>query len=96
MSRPFLIPEMIFGYATELAASSHPNELRLRGTLVRLDEPSTKAPHGANGHRIMVSSAVARKTVDTLINMGLNYAPSLQEHAARRKVGVITRAWIEG
>lgn len=88
----------ILGFATaELFASSrHPNELKLKGTLVMLDEPSSKAPHGSNGHKIFVTSAVARKRLDTLLNMGLNYAPSLQEHAARRKVGVITKAWIDG
>lgn len=88
----------IFGFAeAEITASArHPNELKLKGTLVRLDEPSTKAPHGSDGHKIMVSSAVAKRRLNTLINMGLNYAPSLKEHAARRKVGVITKAWIEG
>jgi hypothetical protein len=89
------IPFMMLG-TVEISAAAHPNEMKLRGTLLRLDEPSTKAPHGSKGHRIMVTSVLAKQRVATLVNMGLNYAPSLQEHAQRRKVGVITKAWIDG
>lgn len=67
-----------------------------RGVLVRLDEPSTKPPNGADGHRILVPRDVAKKRLSTLVGMGLNYAPDLQGHAQRRKVGVIKKAWIEG
>lgn len=70
--------------------------MRVTGVLVRLDEPSTKAPNGSQGHRIMVPSKLAAAKLDTLIGMGLNYAPDLEGHARRRKVGVIERAWIDG
>lgn len=87
---------MTFGSATISDATGHPNKMKFKGVLVRLDEPSTKAPNGADGHRILVPTEVAKRRLQTLIGMGLNYTPSLDAHAQRRKVGVITRAWIEG
>lgn len=82
--------------ATKLTPSDHPNIMRFQGVLLRLNEPSTKAPNGSDGHRILVTSSTAKKNLHTLIGMGLNYAPSLKEHAQRRKVGVITGAQIKG
>lgn len=76
--------------------SKHPNKMRVRGILLPLDEPSTKPPQGSNGHRIMVPSSIAKKRLDTIIGMGLNYAAGLDTHAQRRKVGVIQKAWIDG
>lgn len=76
--------------------TSHPNRMKFKGILVPLDQPSTKPPNGAEGHRIYVSSDVAKSRLDTLVGMGLNYAPDLKSHAQRRKVGVITNAFIEG
>lgn len=87
---------MTFGSADLSDVAGHPNKMLLRGVLVRLDEPSTKPPGGAEGHCILVPTRVAEKRLTSLINMGLNYSPSLEEHAQRRKVGTITRAWIEG
>lgn len=87
---------MTFGAAQLSVDPQHPNQMKFTGVLVRLDEPSTKAPNGAEGHRILVPSAVAKKRLKTLVHMGLNYAPSLDAHAQKRKVGTITRAWIEG
>jgi len=78
------------------ADTQHPNRMKFRGVLVRLDEPSTKAPNGAAGHKILVSTEVAKRRLKTLIGMGLNYAPDLDGHAQRRKVGVIDKAWIDG
>jgi hypothetical protein len=79
-----------------LKSSGHPNEMRFRGTLVRLDEPSTKPPNGAEGHRIIVTTEAAKRRLSTLVGMGLNYSPAMDGHAQRRKVGVIQRAWIDG
>lgn len=79
-----------------LEASSHPNEMKFRGVLVRLDEASTKPPNGSDGHKIFLSSKIAKEKLSTLIGMGLNYSPSLDTHAQRRKVGVIKKAWIKG
>jgi outer membrane murein-binding lipoprotein Lpp len=88
-----------FGIASDVIfskADAHPNKMPFTGTLVLLGVPSTKPPHGAQGHRIQLSKEVTKRRLDDLISMGLNYAPSLDEHAPRRKVGVITGAWIEG
>jgi hypothetical protein len=78
------------------AADDHPNKMPFTGTLVLLGVPSTKPPHGAQGHRIQLDEATARRRLEDLVGMGLNYSPSLEEHAPRRKVGVITKAWIDG
>lgn len=78
------------------AVESHPNKMKFRGVLVRLDEPSTKPPGGARGHRILVPTEVAEKRLGTLKGMGLNYSPDLDTHAQRHKVGVIEKAWIDG
>lgn len=79
-----------------LAASRHPNKMAFKGVLVRLDEVSTRPPNGSQGHKIVVPSQVAASRLKTLIGMGLNYAPSLDTHSRRRKVGVIQKAWIDG
>jgi hypothetical protein len=78
------------------ADRAHPNKMPFSGTLLVVDAASTKPPHGADGHRIYVPKAVAVKRLDTLIGMALNYSPDLDEHATRRKVGVITGAWMDG
>lgn len=80
----------------ELSQDKHPNEMSFKGILVRLDEPSTKAPNGSDGHRILVSTSVAKRRLSTLIGMGLNYAEKLNAHNQKHKVGVIKKAWIEG
>lgn len=82
--------------STAISASEHPNELKFSGILVRLDEASTKAPNGSNGHRILIPKALAERKVKTLIGMGVNYATDLDKHQPTRKVGVIKKAWIEG
>jgi hypothetical protein len=74
----------------------NPNKMPFTGVLLMVDVPSTKPPHGSRGHRIFVPRAVARKRLSGLIGMGLNYEPHLESHAPRRKVGVITEAWLDG
>ncbi len=85
---------MSMSFATE--PSLHPNKMLFDGILVILDSPSDKPPNGAEGHRIMVPSTVATKRLDTLIGMGVNYAPDLAGHKQTHKVGVIDKAWIDG
>lgn len=91
----------IFG-AAHLSFSSieledeNPNKMPFNGVLLLVDVPSTKPPHGSRGHRILVPKSVAKKRLSGLVGMGLNYEPSLQSHAPRRKVGVITEAWLDG
>lgn len=93
------IPVQVAVEVSELtltAAIGHPNRMEFKGLLVNLDSPSTRAPNGSQGKRIIIPSEVAAARLNTLIGMGLNYSPSLDAHAQRRKVGVIEKSWIEG
>jgi hypothetical protein len=77
--------------------NSHPNKMPFKATLLICDEPSDKPPHGSQGHRILVTSDVARKKLSGLPGMAVNYDPSdMDEHATQNKVGVITKSWMEG
>jgi hypothetical protein len=76
---------------------SHVNKMPFKGILLILDQASTKPPHGSRGHRIYVPSKVAKKKIDDLIGMAVNYARGgLDAHETRHKVGVITKVWIAG
>ncbi len=74
----------------------HPNREAFRGVLTLVDVPSDKPPAGARGHRVVLTRAAAEAALPSLLGMGLDYAPSLDRHDTRRKVGVITRAEIVG
>lgn len=77
--------------------ANHPNKLPFTGTLLLVDEASQKAPHGSEGHRIFVSKKAAMKALEDIVGMGINYQPgNLEAHATRHKVGVVTKAWMEG
>lgn len=78
------------------AVEEHPNASKFEGILLVVDEPSTRPPNGAEGHRILVPKSVAEERKHTLVGMGLNYAPGLNRHNPTHKVGVIERAWIKG
>jgi hypothetical protein len=74
----------------------HPNREAFRGVLTLLDVPSDKPPSGSRGHRVVLTRAAAEAALASLLGMGLDYAPSLDRHDTRRKIGVITRAEIIG
>jgi hypothetical protein len=74
--------------------AAHPNRVAFRGVLTFVDVPSDSAPAGARGHRVMLKRAATERAIPSLLGMGLDYAPSLDRHDARRKVGVITQAEI--
>jgi hypothetical protein len=76
--------------------AGHPNREPFRGVLTLVDVVSDKAPVGARGHRVVLARAAADAALASLLGMGLDYAPSLDRHDARRKIGVITRAEIVG
>jgi hypothetical protein len=80
----------------EAASESHPNEMPFKGVLLQLDEPSTKPPNGARGHRIYIPTKVAKNRLQTLVGMGVNLADRQDKHSPQRKVGVIESAWIKG
>ncbi len=74
----------------------HPNRLGFKGVLTRVDEESDRAPTGTRGRRVMLTREAAQKALPTLMGMAIDYAPALDAHDAKRKIGVITRAEIEG
>jgi hypothetical protein len=76
--------------------SGHPNREPFRGVLTLVDTPSDKPPSGARGHRVLLTRAAAEAAIPSLLGMALDYAPNLDRHDARRKVGVITSAEIVG
>jgi hypothetical protein len=76
--------------------AGHPNRAPFRGVLTLVDEPSTKAPSGARGHRVMLTRAAALAALPSLLGMAVDYAPSWDGHDARRKCGFITEADVEG
>src|ERR1700722_3416153 len=79
------------------AKTDNPNHLPFTGVLLLTDVPSDKPPHGSEGHRIYVSTHAARKAMVDLPGQAVNYQPeNLAAHASRHKVGVITKAWMEG
>lgn len=74
----------------------HPNRMPFSGVLTRVDEPSTKPPSGARGHRVILTRPAALAALPSLLGMAVDYAPSWDGHDARRKCGVITHADVEG
>jgi hypothetical protein len=78
------------------AMKGHPNRVGFRGVLTVVDVASDKPPAGARGHRVLLTRRAAEAAIPSLLGMGLDYAPGLDRHDVRRKVGVITRAEIVG
>ncbi|MFB3815882.1 MAG: hypothetical protein ACE14L_17400 [Terriglobales bacterium] len=76
--------------------AAHPNRAEFRGVLTLVGVPSDKPPAGARGHRVMLTREATERALPSLLGMGLDYAPSLDRHDARRKVGVITEAELNG
>ncbi len=76
--------------------ADHPNRVPFTGVLTRVDEPSTKPPAGARGHRVVLTRAAALAALPSLLGMGVDYAPGWDGHDARRKCGIITHADVEG
>jgi hypothetical protein len=74
----------------------HPNRVEFRGVLTVVDEPSQRPPSGSQGRRVILPKHVAEAALPSLLGMALDYAPALDRHDARRKVGVITSAEIVG
>jgi hypothetical protein len=74
----------------------HPNREPFHGVLTLVDMPSDKPPAGARGHRVLLTRAAAEAALPSLLGMALDYAPNLDRHDARRKVGLITSAEIIG
>jgi hypothetical protein len=78
------------------AVTGHPNRVGFKGVLTIVDVASDKPPAGARGHRVLLTRCAAEAAIPSLLGMALDYAPALDRHDVRRKVGVITRAEIVG
>jgi len=70
----------------------HPNRLPFRGVLTLVGTASQRSPSGARGHRVMLTRAATEAALPSLLGMALDYAPALDAHDARRKIGIITQA----
>jgi len=81
------------GMAVEMPeVKGHPNRAAFRGVLTVVDEPSTRAPSGSKGKRVLLTRRAAEAAIPSLLGMAVDYSPSLDCHDMRRKVGIITRA----
>jgi len=76
--------------------AGHPNRQAFRGVLTLVGVVSDRPPAGARGHRVVLTQQTAEAALPSLLGMALDYAPSFDRHDARRKVGVITSAEING
>jgi hypothetical protein len=72
----------------------HPNRLPFHGVLTLVAVPSRRSPGGALGHRVMLTRKATEAALPSLLGMALDYAPGLNSHDVRRKIGVITEAEI--
>jgi hypothetical protein len=72
--------------------AGHPNRLPFRGVLTLVGVASQRSPSGAHGHRVMLTHAATQAALPSLLGMALDYAPSLDAHDTRRKIGIITEA----
>ena len=76
--------------------AGHPNRAPFQGVLTLVDEPSTKPPSGARGHRVILTRGAALAALPSLLGMAVDYVPSWDGHDSRRKCGIITQADVEG
>ena len=74
--------------------AEHPNRLPFRGVLTLVGIASQRPPSGARGHRVMLTRKATEAALPSLLGMALDYAPALDAHDARRKIGIITEAEI--
>lgn len=80
----------------DIQDSEHPNLAPFKGTLLLVNQPSNQPPHGSDGHPIYVKKEIAEKRLNTLPGMGINYQDDLEGHNPTKKIGVITKSWIDG
>ncbi len=76
--------------------AGHPNRIPFEGVLTTVDEPSTRPPSGAKGHRVMLTAKAAREALPSLLGMAVGFTPGYDGHDVRRKCGLITEADVVG
>lgn len=86
--------ELSAANGTHLVVAMHPNKRQFLGLLTICGQPSDKAPVGARGHRVILSSDAAREQLSSLVGMGVNLAD--RHHKPTQKCGVIESAEMRG
>ncbi len=76
--------------------AGHPNRIQFEGVLTTVDEPSTRPPSGAKGHRVVLTAHAAREALPSLLGMAVGFTPAYDGHDVRRKCGLITEADVVG
>ena len=76
--------------------AGHPNRIAFEGVLTTVDEPSTRPPSGAKGHRVVLTSGAAKEALPSLLGMAIGFTPGWDGHDVRRKCGLITDADVIG
>jgi hypothetical protein len=78
------------------AVAGHPNRIPFSGILARVGVPSDAAPTGSNGKRVLLTRAAAETALVSLLGMGVDMKADLHGHDTQKKIGIITRACIDG
>ncbi len=76
--------------------AGHPNRIPFEGVLTTVDEPSTRSPSGARGHRVVLTAKAATEALPSLLGMAVGFTPKYDGHDVRRKCGIITDADVAG
>ncbi len=76
--------------------AGHPNRIAFEGVLTTVDEPSTRPPSGAKGHRVVLTAGAAQEALPSLLGMAIGFTPGWDGHDVRRKCGLITEADVVG
>ena len=74
----------------------HPNRVPFEGVLTVVNTVSDKAPAGARGHRVLLTREAAEQALPSLLGMAVDYRPGWDGHDARRKIGLLTEADLDG
>lgn len=74
----------------------HPNRVAFEGVLTTVNLPSDMAPTGSRGHRVLLTREAAEQAIPSLLGMAVDYRPAWDGHDSRRKIGLLTEAWISG
>src|SRR5271165_5560645 len=78
------------------SVEGHPNRVPFEGVLTTVNTPSDKAPAGSRGHRVLLIREAAEKAIPSLLGMAVDYRPTWDGHDNRRKIGLLTEAFLSG
>lgn len=78
------------------SVEGHPNRVPFEGVLTTVNTPSDKAPAGSRGHRVLLTREAAERGIPSLLGMAIDYRPKWDGHDNRRKIGLLTEAYLAG